>query len=185
MWCKAEAVADALSRTDAEILVIADADVWCDGAQAAVEAVQQGAAWAVPHGKVHRLTAQATADTLTTGTFDPDAECAERPYTGHAGGGIVAIHRTTYEACPLDPRFTGWGHEDDSWAIALRCLHGSPWRGADPLWHLWHQPQPRRNRRIGSEPSRRLHGRYKASRRDPDAMRSLIEEARCSATAPR
>lgn len=175
-WCKAEAVADALSRTDAEILIITDADVWCDGTADALMAVADGAAWAVPHGKVHRLTLEATSTVLATGTFTPGADCAEKPYTGHAGGGIVVLHRTVYESCPLDPRYVGWGQEDDAWALALRCLHGPPWRGDAPLWHFWHQPQPRQTRRTGSPESVALYRRYQKARRQPERMRALLEE---------
>lgn len=158
-WCKAAAVADALERCDADVLVIADADVWCAGIDVAVD---NCATWAVPHGLVHRLTAAATAELIDTGV--PGLERAEKPYRGHAGGGIVVVRRDVYEHCPLDRRFVGWGHEDDSWALALTTLHGRPWRGDVDLWHLWHPPQERPSRRQGSQESVRLHSKYRNAR---------------------
>src|SRR5690606_39457412 len=48
-WSKAQAVAQALSRSREPVIVIADADCVTPGLQDAVHAVRQGAAWAVPH----------------------------------------------------------------------------------------------------------------------------------------
>lgn len=183
-WCKAFAVRDALEQTDADVLAICDADVWTDGLAAAVCAVRDGAAWAVPHRGVYRLTEAATA--LYVGGYGQlasgaDLETEERPYLGFEGGGMTVLRRDVYEDCPLDPRFIGWGCEDDSWGFALRTLHGAPWRptGYCPLVHLWHPPQERATRSFGSLESRELRKRYARAQGQPDAMRTLIEEAAC------
>lgn len=176
-WCKALAVADALAQTHAEVVVVADADVWCDGLAEAVENVQAGAPWAVPHRGVHRLTEGATSQVLTGAPWEGMATC-ERPYLGVLGGGIVAIRRDVLEDCPLDPRFHGWGSEDESWGMALTALHGPASRGKRPLVHLWHPPQPRVERSFGCEASRALRKRYARAIRKPEALRQLIEEAR-------
>jgi hypothetical protein len=172
-WCKAAAVADALARADSPVLVVADADVWCDGIDTAVDAVLAGASWAIPHHQVRRLGPQATADVLTGGPLGGGLE--QRPYTGFEGGGMVVLPRALYERAPLDRRFAGWGQEDEAWALALRALAGPPWRGQEPLWHLWHPPQARDSRRWGSVPSRALHARYRAAR-TPEAMTRLLGE---------
>lgn len=170
-WCKATAVAEALGQVDAHLLVVADADVWCDDL---ATAAAQCATWAVPHRTLHRLDAAATDLLINTGTPGPGR--AQRPYTGHPGGGITVVRRDIYDDCPLDPRFRGWGQEDDSWAHALRTLHGPPWRGAADLVHLWHPPQQRRTRTIGNNEGRRLLYRYRAASRNPEQMRRLIAE---------
>lgn len=170
-WCKAAAVADALDRTDADTLVIADADVWCDELEHAVNRCET---WAVPHRLVHRLDLAATRQLFDTGTSGPSR--AERPYTGHLGGGITIVRRDIYTDCPLDPRFAGWGQEDDAWAHALRTIHGEPWRGGADLIHLWHPPQPRRTRSIGNKAGHALIRRYRAASRKPAQMRQLIAE---------
>jgi hypothetical protein len=179
-WCKAAAVAAALAQTEAPVLVVADADVWCDGAGAAVDAVRGGAAkWAVPHTRVCRLTSLASSLVYETGEWPlrrTTTTYAQPPYPGRVGGGMVVLGRETYLATPLDPRFTGWGQEDESWALALRRMAGREWRGTEDLWHLWHAPQPRQSRTVGSREGFALYRRYAAAARDLGRMRSLVSE---------
>jgi hypothetical protein len=176
-WCKADAVVDALARTDADTIVIADGDVWCDWVADAVAAVEAGARWAVPHGNVCRLAEDATAAVLGGDAPGVVLPVEQAPYLGVPGGGIVVIPAETFWSIPLDPRFLGWGGEDEAWGLALEKLVGSPWRGAMPLYHLWHPPQPRRNRHVGSPQNQALLVRYQTVR-TPDGMRSLVDEAR-------
>ncbi|WP_460859644.1 glycosyltransferase family protein [Nocardiopsis coralliicola] len=180
-WCKGAAVADALPALDADLLIIADADCWSDGIGAAVNAVRSGAPWSMPHGPVRRLTHAATLDVLGGAEPDPGMDLVQRPYAGWPGGGIVVVPRSLYVEAPFDPRFMGWSGEDESAAHAWATLAGPPWRGAAPLWHLWHPPQPRMSRRWGSPEARSLAGRYQAAAGRPDAMLGLIGEARIPA----
>lgn len=180
-WCKAEAVADALRDTSADILVIADADCIPPGIGAAVGQVREGAPWAMPHYKVHRLSEGATQ--LVLDGIEPEELAtnrkvyAQHPYIGYPGGGVTAIHRDVYESVPLDPRYRGWGQEDESWAMALQLLHGEPWRPESvPLWHLWHPPQQRLTRVTGSHASRELLGQYRRAV-TPRGMTRLLEPA--------
>ncbi len=179
-WCKAEAVANALATTDADVLVIHDADVWCNETPEAIAAVEAGAAWAVPHIGVSRLTETATAAVLAG--MHPERlppEALEEPsYRAHIGGGIVVIRRDVYERVPLDPRFTGWGREDDSWGLALKTILGRPAHFRGRLWHLWHPPQSRPARTHGSEANEALCQRYRAANHNPARMAALIEEAK-------
>lgn len=175
-WVKALAVQEALSLVTDEVVVVADADVWCDPAEA-VQAVEDGAPWAIPHRMVKRLDEGSTAVVLAGGslggTFD------QKPYVGHAGGGIVVLPTETLRDIPFDRRFVGWGQEDDSLACALTTLVGQPCRGEEDLWHLWHPPQERMNRIVGSQEGRDLAQRYRRARRKPKAMRALVEEGKC------
>lgn len=185
-WCKAAAVADALTRAAGELLVVADADVWSDGVQDAVTAVAGGAPWAVPHWHVHRLTEAATAAVLAGGRMEGEVggsrwrRVERQPYPGYPGGGMVVLPRALYGQVPLDPRFAGWGQEDECWAAALKTVAGVPWRGGADLWHLWHPPQRRMTPRFGSREGRELYRRYQAAR-TPAAMRELLAEARAAA----
>lgn len=177
-WCKADAVIPALERAPADLVVVADADVWADGLERAAMAVVCGEAeWAIPHGGVFRLSEAATADVLAGAEPSEDAELTRPAYRGTEGGGVVIAHRDTLLDVPLDRRFRGWGQEDESWGVALRCLVGPPDRGRrPPLFHLWHPPQDRPATRWGSVESKRLHARYIAAREKPGVMRALIEE---------
>lgn len=182
-WRKAVAVADALSRADGDLLVIADADVFCDGVAAAVSAVECGAAWAVPHGRVHRLSEAATR-LVYSGVPWRDAEqvagLARGVYKGVAGGGMAVLPRAGYERVPIDPRFAGWGGEDTSAGLAWDALLGKHARGDEPLVHLWHLLAGRLNQHVGSAESHALHVRYQYAARDRGAMAALVAEARAT-----
>jgi hypothetical protein len=178
-WVKALAVADAIGWSTAPIVVMHDADVICEGLTGAIEAVAEGAAWAIPHGQVRRLDQPSTTKVLAGGPLA--GRLCEPAYRGHAGGGIVVLRRKVYDACPLDPRFVGWGREDDAWALALHTLHGEAWRSVADLWHLWHPEQPRSNRKYGNDANNALYRRYhEASGRGREAMKALVTEARDS-----
>lgn len=178
-WCKAAAILPAAQASRAAVLVIADGDVWCDQTAEAIAAVEAGAPWALPHTRVRRLTRTSTRWLLAGHEPDPGYDVEERPYRGLMGGGITVLPRETYLDIPLDPRFTGWGQEDASWGIALCTLaDGDRWRGTSDLIHLWHPPQHRLSRQIGSPEGEELHRRYQLAQNDPAAMRALIEEAR-------
>lgn len=181
-WCKAAAVAPAIDACEAEIIVQADADVWCDGLSAAVEAARGGIPWAVPHLRVHRLSKEGTASVLA-GDHRNDQPLDQQPYRGIPGGGIVVAPREVLQAVPLDRRFVGWGQDDEAHAIALCALLGEPWRGDADLLHLWHPPQARLSRRRGSRQSWGLRRRYMQARHDPTAMRALLEESRDASPA--
>lgn len=183
-WVKAEAVAAALADGVAsEIVVVADADVWCDGLPAAVAAVQAGREWAVPHHAVYRLTPESTT-LLLGGGPPPDTRLPHsllrgkiaETHKGVAGGGIVVIRRGVWDVCPMDARFRGWGQEDLAWGWALARLFGPPHREAYPMLHLWHPPAPRRSRANGSEESMALYRRYR-SEYTPDGVRAILAEA--------
>lgn len=179
-WVKANAITPAIEATHSDLIVVADADCWSDGIASAVRAVICGAAeWAMPHRMVHRLTEGATAAFFDGQTLD---EYTRRPYEGKDAGGILVAPRETLLATPPDPRFVGWGQEDESWGLALTTLHGECWRGDHTLTHLWHPPAPKLSSgprgNWGSMESRRLFKRYRHASGSPDAMAQLIGEFR-------
>lgn len=188
-WRKAVAVADALSRADGTILVVADADVVCDGVSEAVRAVvQAGARWAIPHLHVHRLTMRATDAVYEGVPADRSARLFgldRRAYVGVRGGGMVVLKRRLYGRVPLDPRFAGWGEEDLAWGLALTAMTGGqPWRGTNPLWHLWHPPAERLNPYVGSAESHALHVRYQYAAKRRADMEALLAETQPARSTP-
>jgi hypothetical protein len=179
-WSKADAVADALDDVDADLLIIADADVWAPDLGKAVGAVQDGRTeWAIPHRRVHRLTPVATRHVIDGDLTLSDCRAwDERPYVGIIGGGVVVVTVELYGRVPLDRRFIGWGGEDNAWGYALQTIAGSPVRYAGPLWHLWHPPQPRPRRARGSAANEQLRTDYRSAQVDVDRMRELVEAGR-------
>lgn len=171
-WCKAKAVRDGVDQTGADVLVVADGDVWCDVLQA-VDAVEGGLPHAIPHISIHRMTPEATSRTLM------GAELAgpllQRAYRGVLGGGITVVNRNTYEDIPLDTQFTGWGQEDESWGVALRGLAGPGFNGQEMLWHLWHPPMERKTRGTGSPESKARRDLYLRYRKKPEVLWQLVK----------
>jgi hypothetical protein len=175
-WSKARAVHEALKRSAADTLVVTDADVWSHAGPEAAHLVDDGTVpWAVPFSTVRRLTAPASQDVIDGGPWD--GKLAKPAFRAVPGGGLVILPRETYERAPLDPRFVGWGHEDEAWGQALTTIAGRPRTWSTPLWHLWHPPQDkyRTPERVESQ---RMRARYAKARRDRQAMEALLSEAR-------
>ncbi|MBE4783913.1 hypothetical protein [Streptomyces caniscabiei] len=175
LWSKGAAVADALRQTAAEVLIVADADVWSVGTPFAVEEVRTGRArWAMPHQLVRRLTPEATQAVLAGAAMS--GQPTQETHPGTPGGGLVVLSRDVLEGVPMDPAFTGWGQEDQAWALALQTLAGPMWRGDSDLFHLWHPPAPRRSRAVGSAESLARYRRYQAASGQTAQMRALVAE---------
>ena len=184
-WCKAAAVNPAVERSSADVVVVADADAWCTAVGAALDAVEGGAPWAIPHRLVWRLD-EAASDEVISGALDLGrlwmAHTEEVPYTGVAAGGLLVAGRDVLLDVPLDARFVGWGGEDHAWGYALSTLYGQPWRGRAPLWHLWHPTPERVSRIVGNEQSEALRRHYWLALGHRESMRAIVEEAKCPAT---
>lgn len=187
-FSRTRAILEGVASTDADMLVVADADAWCDNlAETVAHAEQTG--WAVPHRMVHRLSPEST-DKLIAGAdwrglpLSTDNSQDRKPYVGNETGTLVVLTREAFDTAPPDPRFVGWGQEDTSWASALHTLVGGPWRGTADLVHLWHPPQRRLSRRVGTREGETLAGRYRAAKFKPDLMRRLVEQGRASGFQP-
>lgn len=173
---RAWAILDGAVRSKAEVLVVVDADVVVDITTAVPFAA--GGGWAMPHRFVTRLN-RAGTDAFYDGQLASPVTSAhiEERHRGNPTGTCVVMHREALEAAPPDPRFVGWGHEDDAWQAALRSLVGDVWKGHAELVHLWHEPQERRSRIFGSMENLRLLRRYESVERSRVGMRRLVDEA--------
>lgn len=136
-WFKGEAVALGVRASFEDVLVIADADVWCDGTAMAVDAVQNGAPWAVPHTRILRLAAAASEAVLSGEAMQPTLGLERPPHPAVSGGGLVVMRRDVFEACPM-PLLKR--REDEAWQTQLVPRFGRPWRGTADLYHLYHEP---------------------------------------------
>lgn len=180
---RSAAILDGMTKTTADVLVISDSDVWSDGIHEAIDQVEQGAPWAIPHDKLHRLSETATAEVLAGAEPNARMDHAERPYRAYECSTVFVARREALEIAPPDPRFVGWGHEEQALAAALRTLVSKPWRGTAPCWHLFHEPQERKTRSTGNDENKALYRRYVKARGRPDAMRALVDESHDVATA--
>jgi hypothetical protein len=185
-WSKGRAVAHGVSRSRSPIIVVADADVTVppEALGYSIIAVMHGAAWSMPHGIVHRLSRRGTnavylaeSELLDAPTF----KLTERTHVGPHGGGMVVTTRAAYEATGIDPRFTGFGGDDISFARALDTLVGPCERFDFPMTHLHHERTPRRPGNRGSTENEALAARYMIADGDADAMRSIIAEFKVAA----
>lgn len=175
-WSKGRAIIEGALELDTQIVVVSDADVVMPAPyiRGALDAVARGARWAIPHARVRRLSQEGT-EAVYEG-LDPSKAAIDYEHRGMIGGGFVAIRRETLLRCPPDPRFTAWGNEDESWAIALTAVVGRALRGSGTLNHLWHPRAPRLSPFVGTPEGGRLRDRYQAGRRNPAVIREIIEE---------
>lgn len=179
-FSKAGVVREAIQDTFGKIIVVHDADSITYGLPEAIELVKGRPRWSIPHLNVHRLTEEATHAIYQGGHPNNFADLThEKPYKGVRAGGSVVLERDLFEECPPDPRFKGWGGEDESWGYALHIVanHDAP-RIRLPLIHLWHTPPERINRMYGSLESKRLVERYRTASRNRQTMMNLIKEHR-------
>lgn len=179
-FSRTQAILDARQRTDADTLVVGDADVWCDGLSEAVNRVERHG-WAIPHLMLHRLSPESTEQVYEGQDWrglplSTDNRQDSRPYRGHETDTLCVFRADVFDRVPPDPRFVGWGQEGDAWRAALHTLVGPPWRGSADLVHYWHPPQPRQTRAVGNSKSYALWRRYAAARGDRHAMEFLVNE---------
>jgi inositol phosphorylceramide mannosyltransferase catalytic subunit len=176
-FSRSEAILRGLQKSFGRIIVVHDSDSWDKGLDAAVLRVRRKALWSSAHTKVHRLTS-AQSKRFMRGLEVDINDCIEKPYRGTLAGGVTVFRRETLEACPPDPRFRGWGGEDQAHGIALKALYGGPVREQFPLVHLWHPEPERISRSVGNLENDALMRRYVNASRDRQAIRVLIEEAK-------
>lgn len=189
-FSKTSAVNDAARRASGDVFGILDADVWfhAAGFSHAVDLVAtRRVPWCAPHSRVIRITEAATDRILD---LDPTVRFPRLDLTRDAErvtptslGMLYLVRRDDFERVGgMDPRFAGWGWEDNAFQWVLDALVG-PWRRLDyDAFHLWHP----RHRNEGGKPiwpgqtdrNAELGRRYKAARRDLRAMRQLVDEVR-------
>lgn len=174
-WIKANAVADALEHSQAEWIIVTDGDVWCENMATFIDdTMRHENQWGIPHRSIDRLDASSTSRVLNGGAWG--GNLAKPSYRSVPGGGTVMLRREMYNQVPMDPRFVGWGYEDECWGLALMTMFGEPYRGSDPMWHLWHPPAPPKTGRVSSAESRELRQRYHQAAYKTKLMSQLLAE---------
>jgi hypothetical protein len=89
----------------------------------------------------------------------------------------IVVPRALWESVGgFDERFEGWLGEDAAFYAACQALVGVE-RFEGPCFHLWHPRSPEKNPALPEfQANERLLARYKAARRDTEAMRGILAE---------
>lgn len=169
---RSAAINQAVARSAADTLVIADSDSFV--------------------GPEQIRTAIATASRTGQVTFAYDRYCylsramSDRIMGGYVGGwtpgveftmqgtcsSMVVTPRTLWdEAGGADEGFVGWGGEDIAISLALQTFGGGMQRTPGNVWHLWHPPAPHTHDNVWPDRMQM----YADAAYDPDAMRAVVD----------
>ena len=156
IFCKAEALNDAVSKSKGKVLVILDADAYLDGsvinncADRILEELDNHL-WYVPYRNLYRLTQVAAKNVTDSDPSNPfrfslpvDTRYIENAgnsvrYGHRYGAMIMMFPRQAYKTIGrFDERFKGWGGEDVCLLRALDTLYGKHKTTDNNIYHLWH-----------------------------------------------
>lgn len=169
-FSKSQALNRAVKKTDADIVILADADTLPDNINQVTDAIHcidaADAHMVFPFTWYHYVDADhVETEDLSTITDYSTVE--------HSTGGIVVIRRSTYWAAGgFDERFVGWGHEDCSFAYAVTTMFGEQ-RLPGIVWSFEHPSVIR----SPSDGNVELGGRYRDAKWNTVEMQALIDEA--------
>lgn len=146
-FSKTTAVNNCYSKATSNVFAILDADVWVSPEvliKSAEEVANSVDKWIMPCDLVWRIKESKTKDIVNDPNFDlfslSENDCSRiTPVVG----AISVFSRGQFEAIGgMDPRFRGWGGEDNAWNLLMTDFFGDPISWNNPLFHLWH-PAPR------------------------------------------
>lgn len=200
IFCKAEALNDAVSRSRGRVLVVLDADTYMPGevindtADKILENIDNRL-WYVPYRYLYRLTKEVTEEILSSDPtdplripFPPPPEYIDNPghiiKYGHRYGAMITMFpREAFDelGC-FDERFKGWGGEDIALVRALDTLWGKHKTLNGPVFHLWHPfiGKDHRTRmwegQTSANSNAKIVNEYHKATRHPKKMRKLVDE---------
>jgi predicted glycosyltransferase involved in capsule biosynthesis len=140
---KSQAVNIAVQQSTRDILVIADADIFCDP-MLIVESVRQldNYAWIIPYRNIIKLSHDDTQTVLQSEAKWPLNVALSRSEFLDASsfvGALNVVPRKYFNRVRgFDERFAGWGREDDAFSFALDTLCGTHKRIETTIYHFWH-----------------------------------------------
>lgn len=158
IFCKGEALNNAVEKSKGRILVLLDADglisprVIRHCAKRILEELEYGnRLWYVPYRRLYRLTEHVTRkivesdpkysivlpDPLPSEWIENQGDASK--YGHHYGAMCMIFPREAYEAIGcFDERFEGWGGEDISFLKTFDVLWGKFKTTDNPIYHLHH-----------------------------------------------
>lgn len=171
-----QAINRAVLQASGAVLIVADADTAFDAGwpQAAVESIYSGrSAWVLPQW--YRRLARRSTSRLVRRDPDGPIEGIVEEETEYSWSGLVVVPRDGFDACGgFDERFTGWGHDDIAFGVAMETLWGYHSRLPGQATHLWH-PSPLEHNygQPNNTAQRELAEEYVAAADDVAAMRAV------------
>lgn len=203
IFCKGEALNNAVRRSTGRVLVILDADAYMYGdvisccADRILEELDFGNhLWYVPYRHLYRLKKWISRSIIKSDPANPlripsppppeyiQGRKHENMYAHRYGAMCMIFPREAYDIIRcFDERFVGWGGEDVCLLRALDVLWGKHKTTPNDILHLWHPhigTDYTTKRWEGQEvanANNKLSKRYHQAGRSPMLMRKLMDEA--------
>lgn len=202
VFCKGEALNDAMRKASGEIIVIIDSDAYLDGsvikrcARRILEEKKYGnRLWYVPYRHLYRLTKYTTERIIYSNPKHPLRLSSPPPPCSYESNGHKSKYGHRYGAmCMMfpreaieilggfDERFKGWGGEDVALLRALDTLYAKHKTTKNDILHLWH-PFIGENYKTRvwegqttANTNNRLANKYNEATGKPSKMRKLVDK---------
>jgi len=137
-------VNNAYKESTADILAVVDADLWLDP-QIFLDAVDfitnNPNSWVRPCTDVYRIKKEVTEEIIKQDPVSQFPTITEEDCEriSVAVGGVCVFSRGQFETVGgMDPRFRGWGGEDNAWNTVMDKKFSRAQRWHKDLYHLWH-----------------------------------------------
>jgi len=187
-FSKTVAVNNAYRDATTDIFAIVDADIWVDRNTIleSVKLIQENPMLFVqPCKNVARITKEKTEDIYNINVTQPFPTLKQHDIlrTSKVVGLICMFSRQVFEHVGgMDPRFRGWGGEDNAWNQVMHHVCGQTHVGEGTAYHLWHNRarndegrpiwpgQSKRNGKLGK--------RYDEGAVNRVAMTKLLQEVK-------
>ncbi len=156
---------------DADVVVVCDADFLPP-----LDAVLAACKGALKDGLLHQPFTEALyLSEAETASYLDDRSLPVRSGSDLTGGCFVMTPEAWFEAGGMDPRFLGWGGEDDAFRIAAETLLGPRVHHEGVMPHLYHPSSAAFGTEAHSA-NLNLLRRYVAAAGNPDAIRQITQE---------
>lgn len=207
VFCKGEALNNAVRQSKGKVLVIMDADAYISGevinycADSILKFIDNKL-WYVPYRSLYRLKREISWEIINSSPSTPIRISSPPPKEyvessgdstkyGHRYGAMCMIFpREAYDTLGcFDERFKGWGGEDVALLRAIDTLYGKHHTVKGDILHLWHPyiGTTYQTRKWEGQDKINVNGKlsmaYHMATRLPSKMRKLVDEG-CQASLP-
>ncbi len=174
-FCRGHLLNQAVTDTEADVIVLADADSLVQPHQAlrAAHLAAESPGLIFGYTRYRKLSVEATSqlDSWAQAFRLPD-ECFEWEQLNAGSQGCAAIQRSCFNRVGgFDPKFVGWGFEDLAFDVMCEA-HWPSRRVAGDLIHLWHPTAE--GTPLASANEARYLNEYVPRFGDKDALRNLV-----------